>query len=80
MLDVVHLQRDWTDEQRKRAEGTLIHYLTQGSQRDRVGHWWAMIDLANNYLGARVHIFKSRITKTERLIQERTLEYDQRFA
>jgi hypothetical protein len=80
MLDVVHLQREWTDEQRTRAEATLIHYLTQGSQRDRVGHWQSMIELANNYLGARMHLFRSRITKTERLIQERTSEYDQRFA
>ncbi|MBA3758352.1 hypothetical protein H0X10_01850 [Candidatus Saccharibacteria bacterium] len=80
MLDVVHLQRDWNDDQRNRAEATLIHYLTQGSQRERVGHWWAMIDLADNYLGARLHIFKGRISKTDTLLRAKQTEYDQRFA
>lgn len=80
MLDVVHIQRGWDDEKRHRAEATLVHYLTQGSQRDRVAHWQAMIDLADNYLGARNYLFKNRITKTERLLQAHNAEYDQRFS
>lgn len=72
ILDVVHLQRQWGDEQRSRAEGTLINYLTQGSQRDRVGHWQKMINLADNYLGARTSVFRNRLSHVSKELESRT--------
>lgn len=61
ILDVTHTQRGWTDEQRQRAQAALISRLTQGSQRDRVKHWQEMLQLADNYLGARITLFSNRI-------------------
>lgn len=80
ILDVVHIQRGWDDQARERAQAALIHYLTQGSQRDRVGHWQDMIKLADGYLGARLHVFGSRIRTVESLHKEKTTAYVDRFA
>lgn len=80
ILDVAHIQREWDDEQRGRAEAALIHLLTSGSQRSRVGNWQAMIDLSDNYLSARIHIFGDRTKKTVRLLQKHNAEYTERFA
>lgn len=63
ILDVLHIQRGWDDVKRARAEATMIHYLTQGSQSIRIGHWKAMLDLSDSYLGARVTLFKNRIKR-----------------
>ncbi len=68
IIDVIHVQRGWDDEKRKRAETAVVNYLTQGSQRERVGHWWEMIQLADNYLGARIHVFRDRVKKAQELI------------
>lgn len=80
MLDVVHIQRDWNDDTRKRAEAALIHHLTQGSQRDRVAHWQSMIHLADGYLGARLYLFMARNKETAALLETKNAEYTQRFA
>lgn len=80
MLDVVHVQRGWDDDKRKRAETTLIHYLTQGSQRGRVANWQAMIGLADGYLGARLNLFGTRTRETAELLQNKNAAYSDRFA
>lgn len=80
ILDVVHVQRDWTEDQRKRAEATMIHYLTQGSQRVRVAHWQAMIGLADGYVGARKNFFAGRRRQTSAMLDRKTAEYERRFA
>lgn len=79
ILDVVHVQRDWTEDQRKRAEATLIHYLTQGSQRVRIAHWQAMIGLADGYVGARKNFFASRRRQTSTMLDKESAEYGLRF-
>lgn len=79
ILDVVHIQRGWTDETRKRAETTLINYLTQGSQRVRVAHWQAMITLADGYLGARLNVFGNQMRQTQRMVTEKKTAYEQKF-
>lgn len=79
VLDVVHIQREWTDDKRKKAETALIHHLTQGSQRLRVNHWQAMIGLTDGYLGARTNLFNNRIRQVHTMLQEKTTEYGQRF-
>lgn len=69
ILDVLHVKRGWDDNQRTRAEAAVIHYLTQGPQRDRVSHWSSMLSLVDNYLGARINIFSNRVRKTERILE-----------
>lgn len=71
MLDVVHIQRDWNDEKREKAEAALMHYLTQGSSRDRVGHWNQMLTLASVYLSKRQNLFKRRIQSVDGALHER---------
>lgn len=66
ILDVMRIQRGWDDETSKRAEATLIHNLTQGAQNIRVGHWRTMLELSDNYLGARIALFKNRIRRVSR--------------
>lgn len=61
MLEVVHIQRKWTDDQRHKAETSLIHYLTQGAQTQRVKHWKTMLSLANAYLSSRISVFQNRV-------------------
>lgn len=68
MLDVRHVQKGWSDETRKRAEAALIHHLTQGSQREKVGHWRSMLTLAENSLRARTVIFRDRIKQAQKLV------------
>lgn len=80
ILDVLHVQRGWDDDKRHRAETALIHYLTQGSQRDRVAHWQKMINLADNYLGARKNLFNTRNRSTKQLLETKNIEYSDRFA
>lgn len=70
MLDVLHVQRQWDDEDRHRAEAALVHYLTQGSSRDRVNHWQQMLELADNYLGARILLFRDRIQVADTNLHE----------
>lgn len=69
MLDVMHVQRGWDDEKRNKANAAMINYLTQGSSRERVGHWQQMLQLADGYLGARIHLFSDRINKTDDYLQ-----------
>lgn len=61
ILDVAHIQREWDDEKRHKAEASLANYLTHGSQRERVKNWKQMITLADNYVVARVVLFDNRI-------------------
>lgn len=68
MLDVMHVRRNWDDEKRAQAEAALLSYLTQGSQRTRVGRWWAMLGLADNYLGARINILRKRNRQVEDML------------
>jgi len=71
MLEVVHIQRGWDDETRERAETTLMHYLTQGSSRDRVGHWNQMLALASVYLSRRQKLFHRRIQSANGALRKR---------
>jgi hypothetical protein len=73
ILDTVHIQRGWDDEQRTKAEASLINYLTQGSQQIRVAHWQGMIKLADNYMSARMVLFSNRI----RSVSDRIEKLDQ---
>jgi hypothetical protein len=68
MLDAVRVQRNWDDEQRKRADAAMINYLTKGSQRDRTAHWQSMLALARTYLDRRVQLFQNRIIAVEDLL------------
>ena len=70
ILDVLHVQRGWDDQKRQRAEAAMIATLTQGSQRDRVKNWKSLIELAGSYLGARIHIFTSRIESVDQRLSE----------
>lgn len=70
ILDVVHLQREWDQDKRDRAQASLIYYLTQGSQNIRVGHWQEMIGLSDNYLTLRVQLFSNRARQVGRILRE----------
>lgn len=61
ILDVIHLQRGWDDRKRQRAESTLINYLTQGGQRQRVSNWDKTLTVADNYLVQRTLLFKRKL-------------------
>lgn len=71
VLDVAHVQRGWDDEKRARAQAAFIYYLTQGSQPTRVRHWQAMLDVVDNYLGARIHILTKRDSLVTRLLAQK---------
>jgi hypothetical protein len=64
MLEVAHLQRNWTDEKRYRAHTALLHHLTVGPQRQRVANWQNMLSLTDRYLSARQTLFRNRIRRT----------------
>lgn len=68
ILDTLQIQRGWTEEQRIAANGALINYLTQGSQRDRVHNWKQMLELSRKYLVARDYILNTRTRQTQTLI------------
>ncbi len=74
ILEVVHIQREWDDNQRHRAEAALIFYMTQGSQRDRTKHWREMISLANAYLSRRISLFEGRIGVVQSMLPQRENE------
>lgn len=69
VLDAVHIQREWTDEQRNKAESALIAYLTTGPQRTRTRNWKQMMNLSTNYIDNRVGIFTRKINATVKEIE-----------
>lgn len=74
MLDVLRVQRGWDDAKAVRSQAAFISYLTQGPQRTRVSHWKGMTELASNYLGARIHLFGSRLKVVDEKIAENPLQ------
>ena len=70
ILDVLRVQRDWNDEKHDQARSALTHYLTQGSQRDRVQHWGEMSGLADQYMTVRISLFTNRIRKVQTEIEK----------
>ena len=70
ILDVLRVQRDWNDEKHDQARSALTHYLTQGSQRDRVKHWGEMSGLADQYMTVRISLFTNRIRKVQTEIEK----------
>jgi hypothetical protein len=68
ILDVLQVQREWTQDQRTSAEAALINYLTQGPQRDRVMHWREMLVMARTYLVARTYLLQKRTKQTLKLL------------
>ena len=65
IMDVLRLQRGWDDKKHQRAKSTLLYYLTQGSQRERVSHWRAITFVANQYLNKRIKVFETKITQSQ---------------
>lgn len=65
MLDVIHLQRDWDDNKRQRAESALIGYLNQGAQRQRVANWSNALGVVDNYLTQRILLFRRKTQFTQ---------------
>ena len=74
ILDVLRVQRNWNDEKHEQAKAALTHYLTQGSQRDRVKHWGEMSALADQYMTVRIALFTNRIRKVQSEIEKYSLD------
>ncbi len=70
ILEAVHIQRRWSDEQRHKVEASLLNYLTQGDQRTRTQHWKKMLDLAVNYLDIRIGLFTRKSQESQVLIDK----------
>lgn len=70
ILDVLHVQRNWDDEQRTRAEAAMVAYLTHGPQNTRIAHWGEFANLAESYLSARAGLFKGRIREVKARLGE----------
>jgi hypothetical protein len=70
ILDVLRIQRGWSDEKHQQAKTALTFYLTQGAQKDRVKHWDDMTTLADQYMTVRISLFTNRVRKVRALIDK----------
>jgi len=68
MMDVAQIVNKWTDDERHLADTSVLHYLTQGPQYQRVKNWRTMLNLANAYLNGRIVLFGERITSANELL------------
>jgi hypothetical protein len=74
ILDVLHIDRDWDEQTRRKAELALVNYLTQGGQRDRVSHWRQMAELSRSYLLARRFAFKHSLNSVNKQLNLENVE------
>jgi hypothetical protein len=74
-MDVLHVQLNWTQEQRGVAEGALLLSLTEGKPSDRVHNWKVWLGLVDNYLKARIHLITNRSRVVQRALSQYVSDY-----
>ena len=72
LLDVVALQRGWSDPEIKGARQLLARRLFEGPQRDRVGNWRVMLGGTIQYTDRKKALFTQRLHVIESGIAEQT--------
>lgn len=70
IMNVAQVAAGWTDEERDRADTSLLFYLTQGPSARRVKHFKEMISLATAYVRARKKLTGTRITAAAGFVAE----------